>query len=227
MPAELVPDTDPDPQPEPDATKTRPSRTRRTDAVQSAEQDAASPAEPELFGTTPHQRMDPKKLHMPDMQHGFQTIVRDLFESGFNVETEWKAVRAGLEITDALTPDRLRMAANAQERTAERAHQLYIIGKVEVQAYIRETDPTFGAMRDNARQSLERDKVSGARTKMITDADVLAEAARLYPDQWQEINTRRERAEAMLLQLQTVAQLARSRCYTVSNMANPSARFGA
>jgi hypothetical protein len=171
--------------------------------------------------------MDPKKLHMPDMQHGFQVIVKDLFESGFDVAKEWALVRAGLEITDALTPQRMQRAANEQERLAERAHQLFIIGKIEVQAYMRETDPTFGAMREGARESLERMKASGARTKQITDADVLGECARLYPDQWQEICTRRERAEAMLLQLQTVAQLARSRCYTVSNMANPSARFSA
>lgn len=171
--------------------------------------------------------MDPTKLVMPDMQHGFQTIVRSLFEQdGYDVTKEWNEVRAGLEITEGLTPDILRRAANKQERLAERAHQLYIVAKIEVAAYLRETEPTYGAMRAAASTALEVVKAGGMRTKQITDADVLGEAARQFPDQWVEINTRREKAEGMLQQLKNLAELARARCYTVSNLASPSARFG-
>lgn len=182
-------------------------------------------APPPLFATAPEQVMQIRGMQMPDMQHGFQTIVHDLFESGFDVVTEYREIKSALVITDALTPDRLRRAANQQEDTANRAHQLYIIAKVEVQAYMRETEGIYGAIREAAIQELEKDKANKVRTKQITDADAKSEAARLYPDEWADICTRRDRAEAMLKQLENLAQLARSRCYTVSNMASPGARL--
>jgi len=177
-----------------------------------------------LFKTTESQTMQLRGMKMPDMQHGFQTVVHDLFESGFNVLEEYRKIKAALEITDALTPDRLKRAANEQEGIANRAHQLFIIAKVEVQAYLRETEPIYGAIRERAIMELEQEKATGARTKQITDADAKAEAARLFPDEWADICTRRDRAEAMLKQLENLAQLARSRCYTVSAMAHPGAR---
>jgi hypothetical protein len=183
-----------------------------------------TPAIP-LFTVAPNQVMQLKGVRVPDMQHGFQTIVTDLFESGFDVASEYRDIKAGLEITDALTPDRLRRAANTQESIANRAHQLYIIAKVEVQAYMRETEGVYGAIREAGIQALEADKAIGARTKQITDADAKAAAAALYPDEWAEICTRRDRAEGMLKQLENLAQLARSRCFTVSAMAHPGARL--
>lgn len=207
------------------ATGTRPRRPRQSPTAPVTPA-ATSPADGELFQSAPDQRTDISKLPRPDMQHGFQVIVDDLFASGFNVAQEWASVREGLEIKDALTPQRLRRAANEQEATADRAHQLYIIAKVEVQAYLRETEPTHGAIREAAVQSLEQQKASGARTKQITDADALAEAARLFPDEWMDICQKRERAAAMLKHLENLAALARSRCYTVSSMANPSSRLG-
>jgi len=176
---------------------------------------------PTLFKTAKHQAGFPKAANL---QRGFQTIVTDLFDSGYDVKKEWDDVRAGLEITDALTPERLKRAANGQEKIADRAHQLYIVAKVEVLAYIRETEATFGAIRTSATQLLEVEKVNKTRTKQITDADVKAEAARSYPDDWRDICERREKAEAMLKHIENLAALARSRCYTVSNMSSPGYR---
>lgn len=176
---------------------------------------------PSLFKTADHQASFPRA---PDLQRGFQTIVKDLFESGYDVAKEWATIRESLTIKDALTPERLRKAANEQEDIADRAHQLYIVGRVEVQAYMRDTEATYGAIREAAVQSLEAQKASKVRTKQITDADVKAESARLYPDEWADICTRRDRAEAMLKHLENLAQLARSRCYTISNMSAPGAR---
>lgn len=219
----------------PDATSSAPPRRRkaagapvaRPEANKGATADkrAAKPVNIPLFAPAPDQVLQIKGMKFPDMQHGFQTIVTDLFESGFDVQSEYRTIKAALEITDALTPDRLRRAANQQESIANRAHQLYIIAKVEVQAYMRETEGVYGAIREAGIQALEADKAVGARTKMITDADAKAAAAALHPDEWAEICTRRDRAEAMLKQLENLAQLARSRCYTVSNMAHPGARL--
>lgn len=176
---------------------------------------------PELFQTAKHQGGFPKAA---DLQRGFQTIVTDLFDSGYDVKQEWDDVRDGLEITDALTPERLKRAANGQEMLANRAHQLYIVAAVEVKAYMRETEATFGGIRSAATQLLEAEKANKTRTKQITDADVKAEAARAYPDEWRDICERREQAEAMLKHIENLAALARSRCYTVSSMSAPGNR---
>jgi len=174
-----------------------------------------------LFTTAPHQAVFPKP---PDMQRGFQTIVQDLFAEGYDVLKEWKDIREAMVINDALTPERLRQAANAQEEISIQAHRLYLVGKVEVSTYMRETEAIYGAIRQSAIEHLEAQKSTGARTKQITDADVKAEAARMHPDEWSDICTRRERADAMVSQFQRVSEAAKSRCYTVSNMMAPGAR---
>lgn len=200
-------------------------KTRRKASVKEESSSETEAAPPPIFATSSDQVMQIQGIKMPDMQHGFQTVVQDLFESGFDVAAEYAEIKEALVIKDALTPDRLRRAANAQEDIANRAHQLYIIAKVEVQAYMRETEGIYGAIREAAIMELEKAKANKERTKQITDADAKSEAARLYPDEWADICTRRDRAEAMLKQLENLAQLARSRCYTVSNMAHPGARL--
>ena len=190
------------------------------DAILKADAEKGAGETPELFATAAHQKGKgfPKA---PDLQRGFQTIVTDLFASGYDPKKEWDAIKAGIEIKDALTPQRLKVAANGQEKIADRAHQLFIVTKVEVQAYMRETEGTYGAIRTAATKLLEMEKASGARTKQITDADVRSECARAYPEEWREINARRERAEGMLKHIENLALLAKSRCYTVSNLAHP------
>lgn len=158
------------------------------------------------------------------MQRGFQTIVKDIFADGYDVIEEWKEIRAAMVIDDALTPERLKRAANEQEDISIRAHRLYVVAKVEVSAYMRETEATFGAIRQSAIDGLEAQKAKGSRTKQITDKDAVSEAARMYPDEWADICTRRERADGMLSQLLRISEAAKSRCYTVSNMMSPGAR---
>lgn len=176
----------------------------------------------ELFTTASHQKATFPRV--PDMQRGFETIVTDLFAEGYDVIDEWKAIRRGMVINDALSPDRLKRAANGQEDISIRAHRLYIVAKVEVSTYMRETEAAYGAIRQAAIEFLEAQKANKTRTKQITDADVKAEAARLYPDEWSEVCTRREKSEAMLSQLLRTSEAAKSRCYTVSNMMAPGSR---
>lgn len=220
------------------ATKRRRRRPPPVDAEKSAkESDAKPPAKPKkakgadkpksadvpIFDTAKHQNTEGFGK-VPDLQRGFQTVTNDLFESGYDVVKEWGAIRKALIIKDALTPERLKRAANEAEDVANRAHQLYIIAKVEVAAYMRETEAIHGAIRESAIQTLEAQKANKTRTKQITDADVVSEAARLHPDEWSDICTRRDRASAMLRHLENLKDLARSRCYTISNMSMPGNR---
>ena len=208
-----------------------PPRRRRRSPESSTKTEPAPKTEPvtttkpapkdDIFQTAAHQASFPK---VPDMQRGFQTIVSDIFAEGYDVVEEWKDIRAAMVISDALSPERLKRAANEQEDISIRAHRLYVIAKVEVSAYMRETEATFAAIRQSGIDHLEAQKAEGTRTKQITDKDAVSEAARMHPDEWADICTRRERAEAMLSQLLRVSESAKSRCYTVSNMMSPGAR---
>ena len=190
-----------------------------------AQIDKAAPADKEaakqLFSTAKHQASFPKAR---DMRHGFQTIVNDLFADGYDPAAEFKAVMASLQVKVALTPGALKEAANGTEALAERAFRLYIVAKVETEAYIRDTESSYGAIRTAATTHLEDMKAAGVRTKQITDADVKATAAEKYPDEWADICTRRDKAQGMLEHVNNLAGLAKSRCYTVSNMQGPGGR---
>lgn len=207
--------------------KTRPSRTRAVAPPQGAaagSEASAQATDDDMFETAPDQAFDAKRLRMPDLQRGFQTVVRDLYADGYNVEAEWKKISQGLELKDPLSPAAILRDANSREALALAAGKLYVVAKVEVNAYLRETEATVGALREQATASLEKLKATGVRTKQITEADVKAEAARLYPDEWEEINRRREQAEGMLTQLGLLSALAQSRCRTITNMLNQNAQ---
>ncbi len=201
------------------------TRRRRTASKSEPEPEPEAEEKPAPREPKPVPFMDDGRIpRPPDLKRGFQTIVDDLFDSGFDVAEEWKNIRERLVIKDALTPGALKRDANEREELAERAYQLYIVGKVEIAAYMRESESTYGAMRQSAKAMLEKMKAAKEITKSITEADVVAEAARLYPDEWANICTLRDRAEAMLDSLRNLATLAKSRCFTVSNMVSSGNR---
>lgn len=165
------------------------------------------------------------KHPIPDIKRGFKEVVKDIFETGYNVELEFKAIEQSLSIKKSLTPGVIQAAANSAEEMARRAFKLYVIAKTEYEAYVRETDAIIGALRDGATAKLEKEKAAKIRTKQITESDVREYAAQMYPDEWQAINNRRDRAKGMLAYIENLAALAKSRCYTVSNMLNPSGKL--
>lgn len=202
---------------------TPPKRRRRApDASVDVPAPVAPPLPPppgELFGSAQGSFPMP-----PDLKRGFQTIVVDLYAEGYDVLVEWRDIADSMTIKDALTPQRLQQEANDREAIAIRAHRLYIVAKVEVEAYLRSTMPTYGAIRQGATEALEILKATGKRSKQITDADVLSEAARKYPDEWHAICECRAQAEGMLKQIERLSDLARSRCFTVNKMMSPDTR---
>jgi len=187
---------------------------------------AAPPVEP--FATAP----DQKGFPVPgDLKRGFETIVLDLFADGYDARVEWDAINEALTIDGSLTPGALQAAATRQEPTADRAFRLFTVAKRECNAYLRETEPIVGAIREAAIAHLEREKRTMVedgkgkkvplRSKQITEADVDASCAQHYPNEWSDVCDRRERAELMLKQIENLAGLARSRAFTVSNMLSP------
>lgn len=174
---------------------------------------------------------EPRSRHFaqpPNLKRGFEVIIAKLFDEGFDVLKEYQLIEDSLRIKGALTPGAVAAATNNAEDMARRAYRLYIVAVAEHESFVRETDSIVGAMRDGATAELEVEKrtmvkdSSGKekplRSKLITDADVVAKASQLYPDEWLEVASRRTRAEGMKKMIENLAELAKSRCFTVRRL---------
>jgi len=131
---------------------------------------------------------------------------------------EFAAIVSALRIEDALTPGRLQEALNDAEDVARRAHRLYVCAKADFDSWELEHEQLLGRMRDGATTELQVEKEQGRRNKAITDADVRARAAQMYPEDWAAANERRGRADGMLDHIKRVASLWEARCYSIAAM---------
>lgn len=193
---------------------------------------APPPARP--FSVTKPDQGRGKFPRPPALKHGFDVITRRLFDDGYDPVKEWEEISAALEIHGALTPATLQKAANSMEVIADRAFRLAIVAKRELAAYMRETDPIVGAIREAATAILETEKrtlVEGGngkkvplRTKQITDADVTGACAQHYGDEWAVVMGNREKMELATKQIENLADLAKSRAATARAMLQPGRR---
>jgi len=70
-----------------------------------------------------------------------------------------------------------------------------------------EDEPVWAAMWSEATKSLQSEKESGQRAKQITDADVKARVATLYPDQYRDQEDRRRAIEFTVKSLERLADI--------------------
>jgi len=191
--------------------RSRASRTKTEAAVEAA---ASS-----LFETAEDQGGLPPP---PDLKRGFQEIAAKVFDTDLALVKEFDIIEGSLSITGALTPQVISRAANQSEDMARRAYRLYIVGKVEYEAYMRKTEGLVAVLRDGAQVDLEKEKALSIRTKQITDADVISKIAAKYADEWEDIQLRRARAKGMLGYLEILSDLSKKRCFTVARMLSPN-----
>jgi hypothetical protein len=95
------------------------------------------------------------------------------------------------------TTDRLgnhAAALDAVEHRARRAFRVYLQVQEMREEWELENKVIFGSMRVEAMRLLQKEKDSGVRSKAITNDDVEAQIAGLYPDQW--ITQEKQRAKA-------------------------------
>lgn len=189
---------------------------KRSSQVASAAVEAAAAS---IFGTAPDQSHMPAP---PDLKRGFQEIASRVFDTDTDLIKEFDTIEGSLSITGSLSPGVISRAANQSEDMARRAYRLYIVGKVEYEAYMRRTEGLVAVLRDGATKALEMEKASGIRTKQITDADVISMIAAKYGDEWEDIQVRRNRAKGMLGYLEVLSDLSKKRCFTVARMLSPN-----
>lgn len=136
-----------------------------------------------------------------------------------NMQETWERLRKALVIGEKRSDHgTLQQALDRAEKNAHDAHRLYVTAKVEHQRWERENDVVFSAMWSKANRSLQKEKDDGLRSKQITDADIKARMATLWPDEYSAQETRRAKVKATVEALEDLAEQWKSRCRTLQTM---------
>lgn len=173
------------------------------------EKDGGAP--PELEEAIANAKLEPQ----------FQRIVDDVFESSDTPEDMYEAVKSGLQLksrASAADYGTLADALDQAEDLTRQAHKLYVQASDRDDAYVRDLDMVFGTMRDVAVARLEEQKRDKTRTKQITDKDVEAEMATVYPEQWQDLHERKRRSAMTVKHLEDLHRRAGARAVHLRTM---------
>lgn len=148
---------------------------------------------------------------LPHLGKGYSEVCDRVFSLD-DPAAELEALIAGLRSDGQLERGVLEHDLNESQDYARRAHRLFVHAKVTLKEFEHDCAEVDAAIRDAAKATLEQQKKDGRKTKMITDADVVAEMAQQFPDAWSTIQSRKERAKRMVDHLERLAELYQQRC---------------
>lgn len=161
---------------------------------------------------------DPELPELPGHSEGFERIVHRTFD--IDIASEYDKLEEQIVINDALTPQAVRVALNKSEDNARRAHQIYVAAKVEHDLYEIEAAKVEAAMREVVIKEMSANKAVKLRSKQISEADVMANMALTFPDEYVAIVSRRSKAKQTVEHLKRLADLWQGRCRTLNSLNN-------
>lgn len=151
-------------------------------------------------------------LH-PEIERIVETII---IEHPWDVYQRLEnALRVGDQRTDHGS---VTKALDEAETNVRLAHRLWVTAEVEHRRWYLENQRVFGAMRLEATAVLQREKASGLRNKMITDADVDAMCSSLFPEQWHAQEVKQKKVELMVKSMFNLNEAWLSRCRSLQTM---------
>jgi hypothetical protein len=153
------------------------------------------------------------------LAEGFQQIVETIFVALPDVKREYDRLVAQLRVGERRSDNAtLREALDDAEDNARRAHALYLTARTEQERFELDAEPAGAAMWEKATRVLQQEKDQGLRSKQITDADVRAMAATLFPDEWRSHNLRLAEVKKMVEGCQHLAELWKRRCSSLETL---------
>lgn len=105
------------------------------------------------------------------------------------------------------------------ESNARDAFKLWRTAQLVVKQWEHENQVVNSAMRSEATRALEAEKKNGLRTKQVTDADVEAMVAAMYPEEHKAQQARRLKVHSLERNCENLNELWSSRCRTLAVMA--------
>lgn len=170
-----------------------------------------------ILDTAPAQKT-PWNGELPKPGRGLAKVVDSLYAHDFDPEQEAKAIKESLTVKEALTPTNLEQALNRAEEMARRAHRYYVVALADYELFKAKLEPIEDAMRSEALDKLQLEKLKGGRSKTITEADVRCRMATMYPDQWAEVVQLKARYDGAIEHWKKIAELAANRCYSLNGL---------
>jgi hypothetical protein len=154
---------------------------------------------------------------IPSLDGGYARIVTRMIPS--DPEGDYAELERKLRLRET-APHRAEQSAilDALDETQDcawRAHCLYLGARVAYESFEIDARTVTSSMRDAATISLQEEKTRGTRSKQITDADVEARMAEMFPDEWRSLSLRRVEARKAVDALEQLAKLWGSRSSTL------------
>lgn len=143
-----------------------------------------------------------------------EAIVRHHFDDPSDMIREHRELEDALNTTDK--PGHQVHELERAESRARRAFRLYVRFRQMRFEHEQDNAVLFASMRAEATKSLQLEKKQGYRTKQITDADVEAECARLYQDEYRHQENARSRARLTEKSLEHLVEIWSSKCRSLT-----------
>ena len=163
----------------------------------------------------------PPLFVVPDGMGGVAPDIARITMSIYEIDAhrDYQDIERSLEIGDERTTySTLMQHLDKGEVRARRAHALYLGAKLELAKFEIDSQKVVGAMRSKASEVLEDEKASGTRKKAITNADIEAQMADMFPDEWAAQELTRVRLKGGVEHLERLADLCKGRCHTLGTM---------
>jgi hypothetical protein len=153
---------------------------------------------------------------------GFDRVVEKVFiRDPEKIHSEYVRLERELHIgVDHGTYTALMAAMDRAETNVRSANRLHISSQLERDRWEMDNEVYWAGMREEATAILHNEKVSGARSKQITDADVAAKIAKEYPDQYRAQEIQRTSVKRMVDSLKNLEEAWMMRCRTLQAMLN-------
>lgn len=111
-------------------------------------------------------------------------------------------------------------ALDQAEANARMAFRVYVTLVRDVERWRLENAEVFGTMRREATQSLQAEKEAKSRNKTITEADIEAECAVMFSDQWTDQEMRKLKAKQVVESARNLLELWTKRAMSLTSLAS-------
>lgn len=155
---------------------------------------------------------------IPGTDPGLERIAERLYKINIAETAQHLAeeIRVGNKRSDYATLQRVVDDAVAN---AKAANALYLNAKALFEEWEAEAAIVMAPMRSEATAALQAEKNAGERNKLISNADVEAKMAALYPDEFKAHAVKRAKLKGTVEHLQNDSELwAKQRCKHVDTM---------
>lgn len=157
--------------------------------------------------------------NLPDFSDPMGAMIETTFEMVDPAAVYAELTAALDKRRDALTPGTIREQLADASRLYREAHRLYIVARHDQERFDNEHTIVFATLREEAKTELEAEKSVGKLKKAITDGDVTARMARMYPDEFTTMQDRAIRGRKMVEHLKHLVDVFKNRMRALATLA--------